>query len=220
MVTSNTTRDRLTGSVAAGPLRLIKNHFWDPFFRDFLVNNLAKRGVTPNQVTIAATTLTLGSAPLAATGHFTWAGIVYCLGSLGDIVDGALARKLGTASKAGAFLDSTLDRVVEAIVLLGIGLGIGTQAGYLVTFLLLASSLLYSYTKARAGSLGVELEVRWMQRADRILWVAVTLAVAPIFALWLDYPAHELIIGSFSICVGFAVVGFVLRFREAYQRLS
>ena len=217
--TETTTSDRLTGSVAAGPLRLLQIA-WESTVKDPIVDGLARAGVTPNQVTVTATILTLGCAPLAATGHYTAAGIVYMLGCIGDLIDGSLARKIGKSSKFGAFLDSTLDRVVEAVILISVGIGLGSLEGYIVTFLLLTSSLLFSYVKARAECLGVSIEVRWMQRADRILWVAVTLLVAPLVARFWHYPAHELIIASFSICVGFAVVGVALRFKEAYVKLT
>lgn len=218
MQPSSIDTDRLTGSVAAGPLKLLLLG-WQGV-QDRLVEALARARVTPNQVTIASTGVTLASAPLAASGHFTAAGLIYAVGCAGDLVDGALARRVGRSTKAGAFLDSTLDRVVEAIVLAAIAIGLGTGAGYLVAFLLMASSMMFSYVKARAEGLGVKIEVRWMQRADRILWVAVTLLLAPFLAYLGGYPASELIIASFAICVGFAVVGVALRFREAMKKLA
>jgi archaetidylinositol phosphate synthase len=128
----------------------------------------------------AWTLIGLLSALLAAYAYsrsgFSWqlaAGTLLLLAGLLDIVDGAVARSLNRITKRGSFLDSTLDRLGEVAVFLGIMI-----SGYFpanLVLLTLAFSLLVSYTRAKADSLGVGLAgVGVGERSERILVLAVT----------------------------------------------
>ena len=142
---------------------------------------LHKLGVTPNQVTIFGTVLNAGVAALVIFDHLIWAGILLLVAGLFDMVDGSLARLTQKVTPFGAFLDSTLDRVSEGMVLAGIAYFLaapGGRRGALdagLVVLALLGSILVSYTRARAESLGVECKSGIMTRPERIILVAIGL---------------------------------------------
>ncbi len=136
---------------------------------------LARTGLSPTAWTFVGFALALASAGSYWSGgrEGELAGGVLLLGSgFLDVADGAVARATGAVSKRGAFLDSTLDRVGEMAVLLGVLVG-----GYVdprVVFVALGFSLLVSYTRARAESLGKGLSgVGVGERSERILVLSV-----------------------------------------------
>jgi CDP-diacylglycerol--glycerol-3-phosphate 3-phosphatidyltransferase len=114
---------------------------------------------------------------------FFWAGsIVFALGSILDILDGALARAGGKATVFGAFLDSTLDRVGEAFMLGAISVAFvrdGNETAYLFTFAAMAGSFLVSYTRSKAETLGLKGDVGIGSRAERVVVICLGLAAAP-----------------------------------------
>lgn len=135
--------------------------------------------LSPNAVTIFGTIFNGIAAILAFQEHFLSAAVVFLLGSLLDAMDGALAKVKNRASDFGAFLDSTLDRVSEGLVLLGIGLMFSNndnQWALAACVVALASSYLVSYTRARAESLGVECKVGLASRVERVVLLTVGLA--------------------------------------------
>jgi CDP-diacylglycerol---glycerol-3-phosphate 3-phosphatidyltransferase len=143
-----------------------------------MLSALQRLHVTPNQVTIAGTLLNAGAAALIVTDHLIYAGIVFLLAGCCDMLDGALARRAQQSTKWGAFLDSTLDRVSEGVVLAAIAYLLASQ-GHAVdaalVVLALLGSILVSYTRARAESLGVECKVGLMSRPERIILIALGL---------------------------------------------
>ncbi|MEO9278038.1 MAG: CDP-alcohol phosphatidyltransferase family protein [Nitrososphaera sp.] len=103
---------------------------------------------------------------------FIWGGILLLISGFFDIVDGQVARITGKTSKRGAFLDSVFDKIAEVAIFLGILVG-GYSEGYIV-LLAITLSLLVSYTRARAESLGVQLQgIGIGERAERLLVIAV-----------------------------------------------
>lgn len=103
---------------------------------------------------------------------FVLGGILLLVSGFFDIVDGQVARITGKTSKKGAFLDSIFDKIAEVAIFLGILIG-GYQQGYLV-LLSIGLSLLVSYTRARAESLGVQLQgIGIGERAERLLVIAI-----------------------------------------------
>lgn len=123
-----------------------------------VVHTLAALGVSPNALTLAGLLLTAPTAYLASTGQWRWAGVAFLLAGGMDLLDGALARSTGKATPFGAFLDSLVDRVQEAGVLLGILVFYtqrGQETGSILVFLALVGSFLVSYARARAEGLGV-----------------------------------------------------------------
>lgn len=137
-----------------------------------VVSALAARRITPNQVTLAALLLTVLAALGIAAGWPRAGALVLIVASLGDLVDGMLARQTGQSSAFGAFFDSTLDRIGEGAVLAALAyrFALADQPLLVATVVLaLLGSLLVSYTRARAEALGVECKVGFMSRAERLV---------------------------------------------------
>ncbi len=105
------------------------------------------------------------------------------LGGLCDSLDGNLARATGKATRSGALLDSVIDRYSEFVMFLGIAAYFITMKNYLifaVTFFALCGSIMVSYTRARAESLGFESKAGMMQRAERIVFLGAGALFHPI----------------------------------------
>lgn len=143
-----------------------------------LTDWLVRRRAHPNLLTTIGFLSTV-SAALAFHGQLLrLAGFLMLLGGLLDILDGRVARLSGLGSKFGAFYDSTLDRISEIAVYLGILSLYGDQRFVLgdismvyVVALAMAGSLMISYTRARAEALGVDCRVGIMPRAERVVLI-------------------------------------------------
>lgn len=108
-----------------------------------------------------------------SSGRPGFAGLLLALSGFFDMVDGAVARATGKVSRRGAFLDSTLDRVSEVLVFLGILVGDYSPAP--IVLLALSLSLLVSYTRAKGDALGVDLAgVGIGERSERLVVLIVT----------------------------------------------
>jgi len=145
-----------------------------------LVPFLTRRHVTPTTLTWIGFAISLGAAALIATGHLFPAGFVVLVSGFFDMLDGALARHSNQATRFGAVLDSTLDRVSEAVLLLSIlifYLISGSQPfiGIMVAGLALIGSPLVSYVRAKAETIGLECKVGLFTRAERVIVLAVGL---------------------------------------------
>jgi CDP-diacylglycerol--glycerol-3-phosphate 3-phosphatidyltransferase len=141
---------------------------------------------TPNQVTVAGLSLNGVTAVLIYEEHFVWATVAFIVGSILDILDGALARSHGKLTQFGSFLDSTTDRISEGLVLGAIALVLSKQghvAALASVFVALVGSFLVSYTRAKAEALGLSGTVGLMGRAERIVLVAVALPFAGLGSL-------------------------------------
>ncbi len=149
-------------------------------FKPFL-SGLHKIGVTPNQITVTGTALNAGVAVLIVFDHLVWAGILIIVAGLFDMLDGALARRTQNVTPFGAFLDSTLDRVSEGMILAAVAYFLAVKGGErgaidaALVVMALLGSILVSYTRARAESLGVECRSGIMTRPERIILVAIGL---------------------------------------------
>ena len=145
-----------------------------------LVPFLTRRHVTPTTLTWIGFAISLGAVALIVTGHLFPAGFVVLVSGFFDMLDGALARHINQATRFGAVLDSTLDRVSEAVLLLSIlifYLISGSQPfiGILVTGLALIGSPLVSYVRAKAETIGLECKVGLFTRAERVIVLAAGL---------------------------------------------
>jgi CDP-diacylglycerol--glycerol-3-phosphate 3-phosphatidyltransferase len=133
---------------------------------------LAKLGLTPNAVTVLGFLMTVAVAVVLGSGHTQLAGILL-IGTLAfDAVDGTLARLMGMTSRFGAFLDSTLDRWAEVALysaLVWYCLEIGDDKGVLLATAAMATSLLVSYTRARAEGVGIECKEGLLTRFERMV---------------------------------------------------
>ena len=154
-----------------------------------LMSAIGRVPVTPNQVTVAGTALTLVAAGLAAFGQLRWAGVVLIFAGTCDILDGALARSTHASYTYGAFLDSTLDRYSEGAIYIGLAAYFVSAGGPLERWLVLATvaalagSFLVSYVRARAQSLGFTCESGLFARPERVVVTVVGL----IFGGWVLY---------------------------------
>ena len=153
-----------------------------------LMGGMADSWITPNKLTAAGVTLCLASAVLVwfeKDGEllFFWTGaIVFIVGSILDILDGALARATGQSTPFGAFVDSTTDRVGEAAMLAAIGLVFardGNEVALAFAFAAVAGSFLVSYARARAEALGLKGDVGLSSRAERVVIISTGLILAP-----------------------------------------
>jgi CDP-diacylglycerol--glycerol-3-phosphate 3-phosphatidyltransferase len=152
------------------------------------VTGLARTRVTPNTLTAAGVTLCLAAAVLVPFETrdpilFSWLGAaVFVVGSILDILDGALARAGGKSTPFGAFLDSTTDRVGEGAMLAAIGLVLaraGNDVAVTFTVLAVAGSFLVPYVRAKAEALGLRGDVGLGSRAERVVVITAGLVFAP-----------------------------------------
>ena len=143
---------------------------------DPIVDWLVKKRVHPNLITTSGFVVTVIAGVLYGVDHVRTAGALVLLGGAHDIFDGRVARVSGLQSKFGAFYDSVLDRISEIVIYIGLIslynqyemslLNIGMI--YMIA-LAMAGSLMISYTRAKAETLGLECSVGLMQRAERIV---------------------------------------------------
>ena len=139
---------------------------------------LAKAGITANSLTGIGLAGSLGAGALIATGQPAIGGAVSLLSGLPDMLDGAVAKASGRVSRRGAFLDSVVDRLSDAAVLAGIiwdavAAGLGTMT--VLAAVVLGLSLIVSYIKARAESLGFACNVGIAERPERVIVLGIAL---------------------------------------------
>ena len=137
--------------------------------------------LTPNQLTTIGFGLNVVAGVLIYDRHWVWATVAFVAGSVIDALDGALARAHGKMTPFGGFLDSTLDRMSEGVILGAIALVLADQghtAALGCVFVALVGSFLVSYTRAKAEALGLKGDVGLMARAERIVLLAVALPFA------------------------------------------
>ena len=137
--------------------------------------NLRRTGITANQLTITGLVMA-GAATVAIANGWLRAGILLLfLTAVPDVLDGAVAKASGTASPRGAFFDSVVDRVSDALLLGGIAWYLAsTEPGRIAVLPLAvaAASMLVSYERAKAESLGFDARGGLMERAERLLFLA------------------------------------------------
>lgn len=147
-----------------------------------LVGAARAAGLSPDAVTGLGVLLSVAAGALAATPAWGLAGLLLLWGSVCDMVDGELARSTGRAGRAGAFLDSTLDRLSEVALFLGLMAGLPGRWPPLLAAAAMAASLLVSYARARGEGLGVACPAFGLERPQRVLLMVGTLLLAPFLA--------------------------------------
>ena len=173
--------------------RLLPESIQNTFFSLLtpLVKALTQWGVHPNSLTLAGLIITCMAAVALFKGNLRTGGVLILLGGLCDSLDGNLARATGKATRSGALLDSVIDRYSEFVMFLGIGAYFITMNNYVilvVTFIALCGSIMVSYTRARAESLGFESKAGMMQRAERIVFLGAGALIHPAvfkLSIWL-----------------------------------
>jgi CDP-diacylglycerol---glycerol-3-phosphate 3-phosphatidyltransferase len=148
-------------------------------YQTVMRNRLIESRLTPNAISLTGFVLCVVSAVLILQGWWIAGGIAFIVGSVCDTLDGRYSRMSGKGSPFGAFLDSTLDRMEEGIVLAAVAVQFtrdddltfifGGDVAVGVTALAILASLMVSYTRARAEALGVECKVGIADRAVRVV---------------------------------------------------
>jgi CDP-diacylglycerol---glycerol-3-phosphate 3-phosphatidyltransferase len=161
------------------------------------IEGLARTRVSPNALTAAGVLLCAAAAVIVYFEYRNelaayWIGAaLFIVGSILDILDGALARRSGKSTPFGAFVDSTTDRMSEAFMLGAIALVFARQDNELAlgfTFAAFAGSFLVSYTRARAEAIGLKGDVGIGSRAERVFVISAGVILAPWGALqWAIY---------------------------------
>jgi CDP-diacylglycerol--glycerol-3-phosphate 3-phosphatidyltransferase len=173
--------------------RLVPESLQNRFLQllDPLIKALTKWGVHPNSLTLAGLVITCMAAVALFKGSLRTGGVLILLGGLCDSLDGNLARATGKATRSGALLDSVVDRYSEFVMFLGIAAYFITMKNYFisfVTFIALCGSIMVSYTRARAESLGFESKTGMMQRTERIIFLGLGALIHPAvfkLSIWL-----------------------------------
>jgi CDP-diacylglycerol---glycerol-3-phosphate 3-phosphatidyltransferase len=152
-----------------------------------LGNRLRRFGVTADALTVVGLCCSVATALLIASGHLVWAVVGVIVTGLADLLDGAIARGSGQASPRGAFFDSVADRASDALLFGGVAWYLADRSPYypVLAFAVAACSMMISYERARAESLGLDARGGLMERAERFVFLSVALAfdiVVPV--LW------------------------------------
>jgi CDP-diacylglycerol--glycerol-3-phosphate 3-phosphatidyltransferase len=156
-------------------------------------NRLIQSRLTPNTISLTGFALCLVAAVLILQGWWIAGGIAFIVGSVCDTLDGRYSRMSGKASPFGAFLDSTLDRVEEGVVLAAVAYQFSddpdltfiasNQVAVAMVVVAVIASIMVSYTRARAEALGVECKVGIADRAFRVVVLSVGLVFGDLKAI-------------------------------------
>jgi phosphatidylglycerophosphate synthase len=149
--------------------------------REYVRNRLIESRLTPNAISLTGFVLNVVAAVLVWQELFIWGGIAFIVGSICDTLDGRYSRMSGKGTQFGAFLDSTLDRIEEGIVLTAVAAVFakdGRDFAAAAVVVAVLASLMVSYTRARAEALGVECKVGIANRAVRVVILSIGILFA------------------------------------------
>ena len=185
-------------------------------------NRLIESRLTPNAISMVGLILNLAAAALVWQEYFFLGGIAFIVGSGMDTLDGRYARVSGKGTLFGAFLDSTLDRVEEGIVLTAVAAYFasrGEEFAAAMCVVVVLGSLMVSYTRARAEALGVECKVGIATRPVRVVLLSIGLVFAKgagVFDVELLAPA----IYTMAVLTSFTVFQRVWHVRRELKALA
>ena len=181
-----------------------------PETQQLVRNRLIESRLTPNAISLTGFALNLAAAGLVVARLFFLAGVAFVVGSIMDTLDGRYSRMSGKGTPFGAFLDSTLDRLEEGVVLAAVGAYFASRHNQVAVAAVVAAvlfSLMVSYTRARAEALGVECKVGLATRPVRV----VILSAGLIFAKGASLGHFQLLAPAVYVLAGLAVVTTVQR---------
>ena len=149
-------------------------HYKTPLHRLFdpVARLLFRARLRPNHLTVAGLGVSIAAAYVLSMGRLRWGAVLLAVAGLFDFFDGSLARLANRVSAFGAFLDSVVDRYSDLVVLLGVVLYYHRAAdttGVFLTMVALVGTIMTSYTKARAQSIGVACEIGLIERPERLI---------------------------------------------------
>jgi CDP-diacylglycerol--glycerol-3-phosphate 3-phosphatidyltransferase len=191
--------------------------------RSLARDRLIESRLTPNAISLTGLVLNVAAAVLITQRLFFLAGITFIVGSVMDTLDGRYSRMSGKGTPFGAFLDSTLDRAEEGIVLTAVAAYFAKykQDDLAVAAVVIAvlGSLLVSYTRARAEALGVECKVGVANRAVRVVILSIGLVFAKGAGLG-DFSLLKPAIFALAILTTFTVLQRIFHVRSELNRAA
>jgi CDP-diacylglycerol--glycerol-3-phosphate 3-phosphatidyltransferase len=182
-------------------------------------NRLIDSRLTPNAISLTGLALNILAAVLVWERYFFLGGIAFIIGSIMDTLDGRYSRMSGKGTPFGAFLDSTLDRIEEGIVLTAVAgyFAIqGSQVAAAAVVVAVLASLMVSYTRARAEALGVECKVGLATRPVRV----VILSIGLVFAKGASLGNFQLLRAAVYLLAALSVITVAQRIRHVQRELS
>ena len=187
--------------------------------RELVRNRLIESRLSPNAISLTGLALNVLAAVLVWEGLMFLGGVAFIVGSTMDTLDGRYSRMSGKGTPFGAFLDSTLDRAEEGIVLAAVAGYFalrGNQVAAAAVVIAVAASLLVSYTRARAEALGVECTVGIATRPVRV----VILSIGLVFAKGASLGDFELLEPAVYVLAALSVVTVAQRVWHVRSELS
>jgi CDP-diacylglycerol---glycerol-3-phosphate 3-phosphatidyltransferase len=175
--------------------------------------------LTPNMISLTGFVLNLVAAALVFDKLFFLAGVAFIVGSVMDTLDGRYSRMSGKGTTFGAFLDSTLDRLEEGIVLIAVGAYFAEHHNQVATAATVAAvlfSLMVSYTRARAEGLGIQCKVGLATRPVRV----VIMAAGLVFARGASLGHFYLLAPAIYVLAGLSLITTAQRIWHVYRELS
>jgi CDP-diacylglycerol---glycerol-3-phosphate 3-phosphatidyltransferase len=163
--------------------------------------------LTANFMSVAGAVFGLAAGGFAAAGQWGWAGLSLAASAWCDLIDGEIARATRTQGKAGAFLDSNLDRIIEIALFAGMATALPDRSGAVWSMAALASSFMVSYARARGEGLGVACPNFGMERPHRVVLLLSALLAAPFLgvrggALLVESACAIVTVGASATAVG------------------
>src|SRR5881275_2773000 len=190
-----------------------------PTTQELMRDRLIESRLTPNAISLTGFALNLAAAALVVGRLFFLAGIAFIVGSIMDTLDGRYSRMSGKGTPFGAFLDSTLDRLEEGIVLTAVGAYFASrhnQAAVAAVVAAVLFSLMVSYTRARAEALGVACKVGLATRPVRV----VILSAGLVFAKGASLGHFELLAPAVYVLAGLTVFTTIQRILHVRGQLQ
>src|SRR6202453_4724967 len=187
--------------------------------RELVRNRLIESRLTPNTISLTGFVLNVVAAVLVCEKLFFLGEVAFVVGSIMDTLDGRYSRMSGKGTPFGAFLDSTLDRIEEGIVLTAVAAYFATQANrdaVAAVVIAVLASLIVSYTRARAEALGIECKVGLATRPVRV----VILSIGLIFARGASLGSFELLKPAVYVLAALSVITVAQRIRHVRRELS
>ena len=187
--------------------------------REIARDRLIDSRLTPNAISMTGLALNVVAAVLVTQRLFFLAGVAFIVGSVMDMLDGRYSRMSGKGTPFGAFLDSTLDRIEEGVVLAAVAAYFAERGDELAVTAVVAAvlfSLMVSYTRARAEALGVECKVGIASRPVRV----VVLSVGLVFAKGASLGDFELLEPAVYTLAGLAIVTTFQRILHVRRALA
>jgi CDP-diacylglycerol---glycerol-3-phosphate 3-phosphatidyltransferase len=182
-------------------------------YQALMRDRLIESRLTPNAISLTGFALCVVAAALVWDGRWVLGGIAFVVGSVCDTLDGRYSRMSGKGTKFGAFLDSTLDRIEEGVVLAAVAYRFardGQDLAAAAVVVAVLASLMVSYTRARAEALGVECKVGIADRPVRVVILSAGLILAGL----------DLIVPAVYVLAGLSVITVLQRILHVRRELT